>query len=214
MAASLTSAPYRAAALLLALASLITVVIGCTHARDNGRADHATSLVAVTGDFRADGSCTAVVAGAMLFAPGDAQRTSYDAGPVADLAPAGYTLRQLMCAPANADPALPPDHAGERNDNRMVLVTLYAREDAPIRAGRYTIRAGLATPDDTVDVATRAGVAVFGAIDAAPGASSGAGVRYLEGREGTLTITTVGPGADSGRVVASFSMRAGTAWSM
>lgn len=206
MTASLLFAPGRRRAALV-LASVVAVAVGCTRpARDAG---DAASLVAVTGAFLADGSCRALVDAAPLFMSSDGQRTTYDPGPIADIAPAGYTLRQLTCAPAGADATLPPDHAGER----IVLVTVYAREGAPLRRGRYAIRAGLAA-DDTAGVATRAGVAIFGARTTASAGATGAGVRYLEGREGTLTITSVNPSADGDRVVGTFSMQAGAAWSM
>lgn len=205
MTASLSFAERRVAALVLALASAtptLTVAVGCAPPVRGAAADAAP--VSITGDFLADGTCRAFVNAAPLFAASDSQRSTYDPGPVADIAPAGYTLRQLTCAPAGIDPALPPDRA----DERMVLVTLYAREGTPLRAGRYTIQAGIATADDTAGAAARAGVAVFGVPG--PRGATGAGVRYLEGRDGVLTIT----GADGGRVVGTFSMRAVAAWSM
>lgn len=179
-----------------ALGAGVAIVIAIAACARGDRA--ATPLVTVTGDFLADGSCRALVSGAALFTPGDRPHTTYDAGPVADIAPAGYTIRQLACAPAGAR-----GHAGEPT----VLVTLYARAGAPLHAGRYDIRAALATSADSVGPAARAGVAVFGAPSMS---SSGAGVRYLEGRSGTLTITS----ADADRVVGAFSMRAAEAWSM
>lgn len=205
MTASLSSGPRRIAALVLALTVIVTIAVGCRRSAGDAAGDAAP--VRVTGDFLVDGTCHALVEGAPLFAAGDGQRSGYDPGPVADIAPAGYTLRQLTCAPVGVDPALPPDRA----DERMVLVTLYARAGAPLRVGRFAIRAGLATTGDAAGAAARAGVAVFGALR--PGGASGArrvGVRYLEGREGVLTITS----ADGGRVVGTFSMRAGAAWSM
>lgn len=201
--------PRDIGALALVLA-LVVAAAGCTPARDHGadRGDRGVAaLVDVSGDFAADGSCRAVVNGTALFAPRDRPRSAYDPGPVADIAPAGYTLRQITCTRAGSDPSLPPERAGER----MVLVTLYARDGAPVRAGRYDIRSGVATADDSAGVSTRAGVAVFGApsIVSARDASR-AGVRYLEGRSGTLTLVS----AAAGGVVGTFTMRAGEAWSM
>lgn len=189
----------------VAALALTFLFASCTRAARD--ADHTPALVAVTGAFLADGSCQATVDGAALFAAIDRQHTTYDAGAVADVAPAGYAMHQLACAPADAEPGA-PDSGGER----LVLITLYTREGSSLRAGRYTVRAGLATADDTAGAATRAAVAVFGvAIESgAPGGGSRDGVRYLEGREGELTITS----ADSARVVATFSVRAGAAWSM
>ena len=185
------------------------------------RRDDTASGVTVSGEFLADGSCRVLVNGATLFAATDHPRTTYDAGPVADLAPAGYALHQLTCAPSDAGSAHGSDAraTNDGTDERMLIVALYAREGAPLHVGRYSVREALAAPDDTANVAMRAGVAVFGAPpgshDAAvTGGAQHAGVRYLEGRAGTLTISSVSRDADGERVIGTFSARASPAWSM
>lgn len=220
MTASRFSVGQAATALAPALVfSMITWGCAAPHHDDD-----AASLAAVSGEFLADGSCRVMVNGAALFAATDRPRATYDAGPVADLAPTGYALHQLTCAPADADAhadAHADTHADMARgaDERMLIVTLYAPEGAPLRVGRYTIREALATTDDTANVAARAGVAVFGAPAGARGASGEreahrAGVRYLEGRAGTLTISGVGRAADGEHVIGSFTARASPAWSM
>lgn len=206
---SFSSSLQRVAGCALSLALAALVAIGCTHATSD--AHDPAPLVTVTGDFLADGSCHATANGVALFASGDRQRTSLDAGAVADIAPAGFTMHQLACAPADAEPGT-PDRAGDR----AVLITLYARTGEALRAGRYAVRAGLADGDDAAGVATRAGVAIFGApVASAAGGAGGAGVRYLEGREGTLDITSVdSTSADGAHVVGRFNVRAQPAWSM
>lgn len=181
------------------------------------RRDASAPLATVSGELLADGSCRVTVNGAALFTPADRPRASYDAGPVADIAPAGYALHQLTCASADSDSTRSSDtHA---TDERMVMVTLYGREGAPLRIGRYTIREALETASDTTDVAARAGLAIFGAPVGSRDTSGAAdehhaGVRYLEARGGTLSITSVTRGADGDRVVGTFTARASPAWSM
>jgi len=185
------------------------------------RRDDTTRDVTISGEFLADGSCRVLVNGAALFAATDHPRTTYDAGAAADLAPAGYALHQLTCAPSDAGSARGSDgrttNAG--TDERMLIVALYAHEGAPLHVGRYSVREALAAPDDTANVAARAGVAVFGAPPGSHDAMDNgnahrAGVRYLEGRAGTLTISSVSRDADGERVIGTFSARASPAWSM
>ena len=170
---------------------------------DSARRDD--RLVAVRGEFLADGSCRATVGGASLFTERDAPRSTLDGGAAADIAPPGYVLHQIECA-VTGDDRTP----GARPDAPSVLVTVYAREGVPIGAGRYTVRAASASAAGTAAAATRAGVAVFGVPGSRDGDAGGAGVRYLEGREGTLEITAV----DGARIVGRFDVRAGAAWSM
>jgi len=187
--------------------------------------DDTASGVTISGEFLADGSCRVLVNGAALFAATDNPRTTYDAGAVADLAPAGYALHQLTCAPSDAGSAhgsnasATNDVTNDVTNERMLIVALYAREGAPLRDGSYAVREALATPDDTTNVAARAGVAVFGAPPGSHDATGSAnahhaGVRYLEGRAGTLTISSVSRDADGERVIGAFSARASPAWSM
>lgn len=185
------------------------------------RRDDTASGVTISGEFLADGSCRVLVNGAALFAATDHPRTTHDAGAVADLAPAGYALHQLTCVPSDAGSARGPD-ASATNDmtnERMLIVALYAREGAPLHVGSYSVREALATPDDTANVAARAGVAVFGVPPGSHEATESgnahhAGVRYLEGRGGTLTIASVSRDADGQHVIGTFSVRASPAWSM
>lgn len=197
------TAPICFAILWLALTSALGCRASSADSRGPG-AQGASSLASAHGELLADGSCRVTVDGAPLFTPGDVPRTTYDSGAVADIAPAGYGLHQLACAPGGVDPASPP----ERGDERMLLVTLYVRDGASLHLGRYVVRAGLADGSDTTGADSRAGIAIFGSR-ATRGASR-AGVRYLEAREGTLEITSV----EGAHVVGRFDVRAGTAWSM
>ncbi len=216
MTASRISPPHGAAARALLLIVGMTAA-GCAASRR----DDTTSGVTISGEFLADGSCRVLVNGAALFAAADHPRTTYDAGAVADLAPTGYALHQLTCAPSDAASARGSDaHAtNDVTDERMMIVALYAHEGGALRVGRYSVREALATTDDTTNMAARAGVAVFGTP---PGSHSPtengtphhAGVRYLEGRAGTLTISSVSRGADGEHVIGTFSARASPAWSM
>jgi hypothetical protein len=191
------SAPRYATA--LALASTIHVVSCAPAARDGG----SVAVEPVMGTFAADGSCQATVRGVALFAATDRQHATYDAGGGAGIAPAGFTLHQLACAPADAAPGAP-----DRSGDRLVLVALYVPTGSSLRPGRFVVRAGIGGDGDTTGIASRAGIAIFGARDG--GSASRAGVRYLEAREGVLDVTAV----DGARVVARFDVRAGEAWSM
>lgn len=197
------------ASLLFSLVSLaLAALSGCgSPARDARGIDmeRAGALATVHGDFLADGTCRATVNGAALFAAADAPHSSQEEGAVADIAPAGYELRQIACAAADAAPSQP-----ERTDERMVLVTLYVRAGSSLHAGRYVVHAGVADAGDTTGVASRAGIAIFGARASSDGEARHAGVHYLEGRDGTLQITSV----DSSRIVGRFDVHAGAAWSM
>jgi len=201
------------ASLLVALLSLaLTSALGCSASSADSRgadAQGASSIARAQGEFFENGSCQVTIDGAPLFSASDSARATYDTGAVADIAPAGYALHQLACAPAGADPALTP----ERADERMTLVLVYVRTGASLRPGRYVVHAGMAEGGDTVDVGSRAGVAIFGSRalgGAATGGASRAGVRYLEARDGTLEITRV----EGAHVGGRFDVRARAAWSM
>lgn len=216
MTASRFSPLHCAPALALLLIYAMTTA-GCAAPRR----DDTASDVTISGEFLADGSCRVLVNGAALFAATDHPRTTYDAGAVADLAPAGYALHQLTCAPSDAGSAHGSSGRATNDvtDERMLIVALYAREGAPLHDGRYAVREALAAPDDTANVAARAGVAVFGAPPGSHdatvnGGAHHAGVRYLEGRTGTLTISSVSRDADGQHVIGTFSARARPAWSM
>lgn len=220
MTASRFSPLHSAPALALLLIYAMTTA-GCAAPRR----DDTASGVTISGEFLTDGSCRVLVNGAALFAATDHPRTTYDAGAVADLAPAGYALHQLTCAPSDAGSAhgsnasATNDATNDVTNERMLIVALYAREGAPLHDGSYAVREALATPDDTANVAARAGIAVFGAPPGSHDATGRgnahhAGVRYLEGRAGTLTISSVSRDPDGERVIGTFSARASPAWSM
>jgi len=216
MTASRVSPLHCATALALLLIYAMTTA-GCAAPRRDDTAPDVT----ISGEFLADGSCRVLVNGAALFAATDHPRTTYDAGAVADLAPAGYALHQLTCTPSDADSARGSDASATNDgtDERMLIVALYAREGAPLHVGRYSVREALAAPDDTANVAARAGIAVFGAPPGSHDATGSgnahhAGVRYLEGRAGTLTISSVSRDADGQHVIGTFSAQASPAWSM
>ena len=220
MTVSRFSPLHSATALALLLIYAMTTP-GCAAPRH----DDSASGVTISGEFLADGSCRVLVNGAALFAATDHPRTTYDAGTVADLAPAGYALHQLTCAPPDAGSAhgsnarATNDVTNDATNERMLIVALYAHEGAPLHVGRYSVREALAMPDDTTNVAARAGVAVFGARPGShdatvSGGAHHAGVRYLEGRAGTLTISSVSRDADGERLIGTFSARASPAWSM
>jgi len=220
MTASRFSPLHSAPALALLLSYAMTTAGCAAPPRDD-----TASGVTISGEFLADGSCRVLVNGAALFAATDNPRTTYDAGAVADLAPAGYALHQLTCAPSDAGSAhgsnasATNDVTNDVTNERMLIVALYAREGAPLRDGSYAVREALATPDDTANVAARAGVAVCGAPPGSHDATGSAnahhaGVRYFEGRAGTLTISSVSRDADGVHVIGTFSARASPAWSM
>lgn len=182
-------------------AALLVLAAGCTA---SARPPATRSAHAVTGAFLDDGSCRVLVDGVALFTPGDSARSAHVAGAAVNLAPTGYELDELACAPANALSTLPPDRAGER----ALLVTIYVAPGTAVREKRYVVRGALASDGDTVGIATRAAAAVFGA----PGPDStgpAGGVRYLEARDGIVAITRL----DSEHVVGTFALRALPAWS-
>lgn len=190
-----------AARLALAAGCTMGCTLGCTA---SPRPPAARTAQAVAGSFLDDGSCQVFVDGVALFAPGDSARSAHVADAAVNLAPAGYELDELACAPASTLATLPPDRAGER----ALLVTMYVAQGATARTGRYVVRGALASDGNTTGVSARAAAAVFGAP--APDSTGPAGgVRYLEARDGIVVITRL----DAQHVVGTFALRALPAWS-
>lgn len=184
-----------------AAAALCVLLVGCTA---SARPPVSGTAHVVTGAFLADGSCRVLVDGVPLFTPGDSARSGRVAAAAVNLAPPGYELDEIACAPAVALATLPPDRAGDR----ALIVTIHVAHGAAARAGRYVVRGALASDGDTTGIATRAAAAVFGA-PLPDSADAAGGVRYLEARDGSVTLTRL----DSAHVVGTFTMRARTAWS-
>lgn len=185
--------------------ALLVLAAGCLAAcTASARPPARRTAHAVTGAFLDDGSCRVLVDGVALFTPADSARSAHVAAAAVNLAPAGYELDELACAPATGLATLPPDRAGER----ALLVTIYVAQGTAARTGRYTVRGALASDGDTTGISTRAAAAVFGAPDPDAAAQPG-GVRYLEARDGIVAVTHI----DSGRVVGTFALRALPAWS-
>lgn len=176
------------------------ILAGCTA---SARPPASGAAHAVTGAFLPDGSCRVLVDGVPLFTPGDSARSGHVGAAAVNLAPPGYELDELACAPAGMLATLPPDRAGDR----ALIVTIHVAHGATARAGRYVVRA-LGSDGDTTGIATRAAAAVFGA-PLPDSADAAGGVRYLEARDGSVTLTRL----DSAHVVGTLTMRARTAWS-
>lgn len=190
----------RSARLIGAAAVLFVLAAGCTA---SARPPASGAPHVVTGAFLDDGSCRVAVDGVSLFAPADSARSGHVGAAAVNLAPPGYELDEIACAPAGTLATLPPDRAGDR----ALLVTVYAAHGALARTGRYVVRGALAGDGDTTGIATRAAAAIFGAPMADSAGATG-GVRYLEAREGTVTLTRL----DGVHVVGTFSLRAAPAW--
>lgn len=152
--------------------------------------------VQVTGAFLADGSCTVSTDGVPLFAPEARARTTYVRGRALNMAPAGFEVHEIWCAPASAGEPLLPD----RPDERAFFINVYAPTGKLAPVQRYVIVRGMPTSGGSA-TAIRANLSLFGHDSAAQGASSnGIGVTYLTGAVGDVTLTHV----DSALVVGTF----------
>lgn len=151
----------------------------------------------ITATLREDGSCSATVDGRELFRNDDYPRVSELHDAVAGMAPEGYHVEQIWCAPGKlaVDGAVDPG-------SRAVSIALLVRDGSALPLGDFAIRPLVA--GDAADPHA-ASVAVFGTT-----ASEGPGLRYLEGEAGRISLTRVA----SRRVAATLSARASEATSM
>lgn len=150
--------------------------------------------VQITGEFLADGSCRVTVNGTPLFSESEKPRTIYLRGRALNMAPAGYDLHEIWCAPITAGEPMLPDQPNER----AFFVNVYAPTGKLAPAQHYLIIHGLPRSSGSA-TAIRANVSLFGHSTTAPTAES-LGTSYLAGTAGDVTLTQV----DSTRVVGTF----------
>ncbi len=156
-----------------------------------GRSEARTAEVSVTAEFRADGSCTVSVDGAQLYGVGDGARTIFLHARAVNIAPAGYELHELWCAPpSDGEPELPDTPGG-----RAFFVSLYAHPSAIPAAGSYTIARSI---PEAGEAATHANVVVYDPAHVP--ASTQPSRYYLTGISGTVTLASTDSSHAVGRV--------------
>lgn len=163
------------------------------------------AAVAVTGEFRENGSCQVFADGAPVFRPADSAQTTYIRGATLNIAPSGFDAHEVWCAKQSTEQPMPPLDQTER----VFVVMLYAPTGKLAKPRTYEIRTGLPTPETAP---YRAGAALFGMSpqmlnDTMP---LRIGLLYLAGSRGTVVITRV----DVDRIVGTFSIHAQRALTM
>ncbi|MGI8509076.1 MAG: hypothetical protein ACR2MQ_07100 [Gemmatimonadaceae bacterium] len=150
--------------------------------------------VQITGEFLADGSCRVTVDGTPLFSESEKPRTSYVRGRALNMAPAGFDLHEIWCAPITAGEPMLPDQPNER----AFFINVYAPTGKLAPAQHYVIIRGLPRSSGSA-TAIRANLSLFGHSSTARTPTS-LGTSYLTGTAGDVTLTQV----DSTHVVGTF----------
>jgi hypothetical protein len=96
----------------------------------------------VSGEFRADGSCTVLLDGQPVAAV-DTPRTEYEHDRAFNMTPAGLSVHQVACRIAR------PFQTGAPYDSRSFWVWGPVRTGAPLRPGRYRVVEEALEPGDT-----------------------------------------------------------------
>lgn len=150
----------------------------------------------ITGEFLADGSCRVTVDGTPLYSESEKPRTSYVRGRALNMAPAGYDIHEIWCAPMSAGEPMLPDQPNER----AFFINVYAPTGKLAPAQHYLIIHGLPRSSGSA-TAIRANLSLFGHNSSATTAvEKPLGTTYLAGTAGDVTLTQV----DSTRVVGKF----------
>jgi len=138
----------------------------------------------VSGEFRADGSCTVLLDGQPVAATAT-PRTEYEHDMALNMTPAGFSVHQVACGIAG------PSRPGAPSDWRSFWVWGPVRTGTPLRPGRYRVVEEALEPGDTAAME----MALFHPrFDEQPKRS------YLVGYRGYVRIVSV----DSPTVVGTF----------
>jgi len=158
----------------------------CWSALDVGRPDPSWDADAfvLSGEFRADGSCTVLLDGQPVAAV-DTPRTEYEHDGAFNMTPAGLSVHQVSCRIAR------PPQPGAPYDSRSFWVWGPVRTGTPLRPGRYRVVEEALEPGDT----TAMEMALFHPRFEAQSA-------YLVGYRGYVRIAKV----DSPTVVGTFRL--------
>ncbi len=151
--------------------------------------------VRIAGEFRPDGTCTVSADSVPIFAESEKPRTIYLRGRALNMAPDGFDVHEIWCAPITAGEPMLPDQPNER----AFFINVYAPSGKLAPAQHYMVRRGLPTSGSAIGPAVRANVLLFGHDTTSR--ASGPGNVYLTGAVGDLNLTQV----DSARVVGTFS---------
>ncbi|HEY8311215.1 MAG TPA: hypothetical protein VIG47_11700 [Gemmatimonadaceae bacterium] len=163
------------------------------------------SVVNITGEFNANGTCKVFADGIPVFHSADSAQSTYTRGAMLNTAPSGFETHEVWCAPKSPDQPMPPlDHT-----ERVFVVMMSARSDKLLEPRTYLVRTGLATRRTAIQ---QANAALFGMTpqildDSIP---VRVGLMYLAGTRGTFVVTRV----DSTRVVGTFTIRGQRALTM
>ncbi|MGI8546200.1 MAG: hypothetical protein ACR2M1_02525 [Gemmatimonadaceae bacterium] len=152
--------------------------------------------VQIQGEFLADGSCRVTADGVPLFPESDRPRTIYLRGRALNMAPSGYDMHEIWCAPVTASEPMLPDKPKER----AFFINVYPPTGKLAVAQHYIVVRGIPRSSGSA-TALRANISLFGHDTTTNGgASQGPGTTYLTGAGGDVTLTQV----DSVRVVGTF----------
>jgi len=150
---------------------------GCARMLDFDRPDPswANDAFVVSGEFRADGSCTVLLDGQPVAAT-DTPRTEYEHDHASGMTPDGLSVHQVSCRIAA------PFKAGAPFDPRNFWVWGPVPTGAPLRPGRYRVVEEALEPGDT----TAMEMALFH-----PRFEAGQPRAYLTGYRGYVRIEKV-----------------------
>jgi len=190
------------AATIMLLAPALSAQTSAPALRDPNRSYGSAEI---TGEFRENGSCQVFADGVAAFAATDSAQTTYLRGSTINLAPAGFDIHEIWCAPKSPDQPMLPLAATDR----VFVVMLYAPTGKLAEPRSYEIRLGLPTMETAP---YRAGAALFGMSqqkfnDTLPVRM---GLLYLAGTRGTVAISRV---AENG-IVGTFSIHGQPAFTM
>lgn len=180
--------------LCVAIAIAAFAACGASTPRTVPRTVPDDGAVHIVGEFLADGSCRVTADGAPLFSESEKPRTVYVRGRALNMAPAGFDMHEIWCAPMTAGEPMLPDQPNER----AFFINVYAPAGKLAPAQHYLIIHGLPRTSGSA-TAIRANLSLFGHSSTARTAKS-LGTSYLAGTAGDVTLTQV----DSTLVVGTF----------
>lgn len=152
--------------------------------------------VHIVGEFLVDGSCQVTVDGTPLYSESEKPRTIYLRARALNMAPAGFDMHEIWCAPITAGEPMLPD----RPDQRAFFINVYAPSGKLAIAQHYLVMHGLPKSSGSA-TAIRANVSLFGHNPTARRvAADHLGTTYLAGTAGDVILTRV----DSTGVIGTF----------
>ncbi len=149
------------------------------------------AAVRIDGEFLADGSCRVTADGVPLFSEGEKPRTTYLRGRALNMAPSGYEVHEIWCAPMTAGEPMLPAHPNDR----AFFINVYPPTGKLAAAQHYVVVRGVPRSSGSA-TALRANISLFGHDTTA----QGPGTTYLTGAAGDVVLTQV----ESARVVGTF----------